>query len=69
MVDEHSQKVSAPVWEAYRYMLSRCGSVPTLIEWDTDLPEWSGLLGEVEKAAPLPVKRWRRYDTNSYFKI
>ncbi|MCW7552926.1 DUF692 domain-containing protein [Endozoicomonas gorgoniicola] len=50
VVDDHSQKVSDPVWQAYSHALKQFGPVPTLIEWDTDLPAWSVLLAEAEKA-------------------
>ncbi len=50
MVDDHSRPVAETVWQAYAYAIERFGPVPTLIEWDTDLPEFDVLLGEAEKA-------------------
>jgi uncharacterized protein (UPF0276 family) len=45
--------VTAPVWKLYQRALERFGSVPTLIEWDTDIPELSVLLGEASVADRL----------------
>lgn len=56
MVDDHSTKISAAVWEAYEQALTIIGPRPTLIEWDTELPSWDVLLGEVAKARLLGQK-------------
>jgi uncharacterized protein (UPF0276 family) len=51
LVDHHGAAVAGPVWELYRVALARFGRVPTLIEWDTDIPALDVLLGEAGKAA------------------
>jgi uncharacterized protein (UPF0276 family) len=53
LIDDHGSAVTAPVWKLYQRALERFGSVPTLIEWDTDLPELSVLLGEASVADRL----------------
>lgn len=53
MIDDHSQPVPEVVWDAYRIALQRFGSLPTLIEWDTDLPSWEVLTGEAAKARAI----------------
>lgn len=50
LIDTHNQRVSEPVWQLYRAAVKQFGAVPTLIEWDTDLPELSVLLSEAEQA-------------------
>lgn len=50
LFDTHGHSVKPPVWDLYRAALKRFGSVPTLIEWDTDVPEFSTLLAEAKKA-------------------
>jgi uncharacterized protein len=50
VIDHHGDTVAAPVWALYRAALQRFGAVPTLIEWDTDIPALDVLLGEAEKA-------------------
>jgi len=50
LFDTHGHSVKPPVWDLYRAALKRFGSVPTLIEWDTDVPEFSTLLVEAKKA-------------------
>jgi uncharacterized protein (UPF0276 family) len=50
LFDTHGHQVKAPVWDLYRAAIKRFGPVPTLIEWDTDVPEFSILLAEAKKA-------------------
>src|SRR3954467_1807738 len=46
LIDHHGSKVSDEVWELYRVAIARLGPVPTLIEWDTDIPALATLVGE-----------------------
>lgn len=50
LIDTHGKPVAAPVWELYRRAVARFGGVPTLIEWDTDIPPLAVLVGEAFKA-------------------
>jgi uncharacterized protein (UPF0276 family) len=50
VIDHHGAAVAQPVWDLYRAALARFGSLPTLIEWDTDIPPLDELLGEARKA-------------------
>jgi hypothetical protein len=50
LIDHHGDRVADPVWRLYEAALERFGPVPTLIEWDTDIPELAVLLEEAEKA-------------------
>jgi hypothetical protein len=50
VIDDHGSRVIAPVWALYRHALARFGPVPTLIEWDTDLPALDVLLDEAAQA-------------------
>ncbi|MEO8627336.1 MAG: DUF692 domain-containing protein [Betaproteobacteria bacterium] len=53
LIDTHGKPVSGPVWNLYGEALRRLGPVPTLIEWDTDLPPLTGLLDEARKAVDI----------------
>jgi len=50
VIDDHGSRVCADVWSLYRHALQRFGAVPSLIEWDTDLPELAVLLDEAATA-------------------
>ena len=50
VVDTHNAPVCAEVWALYAQAIARFGRVPTLIEWDSDLPELDVLLDEARKA-------------------
>jgi uncharacterized protein (UPF0276 family) len=53
VIDHHGDRVAPPVWELYRAALQRFGAVPTLIEWDTDVPPLTVLLDEAARARQL----------------
>jgi len=50
LVDHHGDRVADPVWRLFEAALERFGPVPTLIEWDTEVPELEVLLDEAAKA-------------------
>jgi uncharacterized protein (UPF0276 family) len=50
LLDAHNTPVHAAVWELYEKALAYFGRVPTLIEWDTDIPEFTRLQAEAAKA-------------------
>ena len=49
-IDDHGSAVSARVWELYAAFIGRAGAKPTLIEWDTDVPDYATLMVEAGKA-------------------
>jgi len=51
LLDAHDRAVAPPVLTLYRSVIARLGqTVPTLIEWDTDVPPFETLAGEAERA-------------------
>jgi uncharacterized protein (UPF0276 family) len=50
VIDDHGSRVRDEVWQVYAHARQRFGAVPTLIEWDTDVPELDVLLAEAEHA-------------------
>lgn len=50
LIDTHSRPVSDPVWALYDDALARFGPLPTLIEWDKEIPDLPVLLGEAQQA-------------------
>jgi len=55
-LDDHASRVAPEVWALYREALTRFGPVPTLIEWDNDVPPLDVLLGEAAQAGALLVQ-------------
>ena len=53
LIDDHGSRVAPPVWELYTAAFKRFGPVPTLIEWDTNLPALDVLLDEARHAQEL----------------
>ncbi|MFT6169322.1 MAG: hypothetical protein ACJAR9_001440 [Celeribacter sp.] len=50
LIDSHGREVADPVWALYAHTLQKGGAKPTLIEWDTDVPDWSVLADEAKRA-------------------
>ena len=53
LIDSHDVLVADDVWQLYEFAISRAGAIPTLIEWDSNLPEWPILKAEVDKAQAI----------------
>jgi uncharacterized protein (UPF0276 family) len=49
--DDHRGAVPEVVWQLYELALRRFGPVPSLVEWDEDLPSWERLCAERDEAA------------------
>jgi uncharacterized protein (UPF0276 family) len=53
LIDTHGSRVADAVWDLYRRALRRFGPLPTLIEWDTDIPGLEVLQAEAQHADAL----------------
>ena len=53
LLDAHNNRVSAPVWELYEQVISEYQNIPTLIEWDNDIPPFAVLREEADVASAL----------------
>ena len=50
LIDAHDREVDEVVWDLYRHVTQRTGPLPSLIEWDDKVPEWSGLFADAQRA-------------------
>jgi len=53
LIDAHDRAVDDKVWSLYSRTIARCGQMPSLIEWDNDLPAWETLFAEARTAERL----------------
>ena len=57
IIDTHIGPIIDPVWELYRYTLKRAGRlIPTLIEWDQEIPPLAEVLDEVDRARAIALQ-------------
>jgi uncharacterized protein (UPF0276 family) len=56
LIDSHDGPVSDAVWKLYEIVIARRGAVPTLIEWDSQIPDWP-ILRAVAAAAQAILDR------------
>jgi uncharacterized protein (UPF0276 family) len=52
-IDDHGSPVGDEAWSLYAQVTARLGALPTLIEWDTDVPSFEVLAGEARTARDL----------------
>ena len=50
VIDDHGSRVCGDVWTLHAHAIERFGDVPSLVEWDTDLPAFDVLLAEAQRA-------------------
>ncbi len=50
LIDAHDRPIDPYVWGLYEHTIARAGPVPTLVEWDNDVPEWPVLFAEAQRA-------------------
>jgi uncharacterized protein (UPF0276 family) len=53
LIDSHRLPVAGEVWTLYRRVIARTGAIPTLIEWDNDVPDWPTLRAEAIAAQQI----------------
>jgi uncharacterized protein (UPF0276 family) len=46
LIDTHGSPIAEALWTLYAHVIARTGALPTLIEWDNDVPDWPTLLAE-----------------------
>lgn len=64
-IDDHGSPVSESVWGLYDQALGLLGPLPTLIEWDSNLPDLDILLAEAAKAGAKLAQAPRRVPARS----
>lgn len=50
LIDAHGTPVADPVWTLFEAVVARTGPLPTLIEWDNDVPDFPVLHAEAARA-------------------
>src|SRR6202043_3011949 len=53
LIDSHDGPVADAVWKLFEIVISRCGSIPTLVEWDSNIPDWPVLKAEAAAAQKI----------------
>jgi hypothetical protein len=53
LIDSHDGPVADAVWKLFDIVIGQCGPVPTLIEWDSVIPEWPVLKAEATAARAI----------------
>ena len=57
LIDSHGRAIADPVWALFGHVLDRSGPLPVLVEWDNDVPDWSVLHAEAQRADAILAQR------------
>ncbi len=53
LIDSHDGPVANAVWILYEIVIGQCGQIPTLVEWDSAIPDWPILKAEAIAAQAI----------------
>jgi uncharacterized protein (UPF0276 family) len=53
LIDSHDGPVADAVWKLFEIVIARRGPIPTLIEWDSKIPDWPILKAEATAAQTI----------------
>jgi uncharacterized protein (UPF0276 family) len=53
LIDSHDGPVADAVWKLFDIVIGQCGPIPTLVEWDSDIPDWPVLNAEAAAAQAI----------------
>ena len=53
LIDNHGAEVAEPVWALFDEVIAKTGPLPSLIEWDNDVPAFPVLLADADRAAAV----------------
>ncbi len=60
LIDAHGSPVAAAVWRLYERVITVTGPLPTLIEWDNDVPDFATLADEARAAGRILARAPQR---------
>ncbi len=61
LIDAHDRPVDDAVWKLFDIVIGQIGPIPTLVEWDNDVPEWPILRREAMLADDILRRRADTY--------
>lgn len=59
LIDSHDRPVDDLVWDLYEHIIGILGPLPTLIEWDNEVPDWPVLKREAQRAEAILTRHAR----------
>ncbi|MCC8979017.1 DUF692 domain-containing protein [Bradyrhizobium acaciae] len=65
LLDSHDGPVADAVWKLFEIVIARRGPVPTLVEWDSNIPDWPVLKTEAAAAQAILDRRCAMEDRHA----
>ena len=67
LIDTHDRPVDDIVWALFARVIERLGALPTLIEWDAEIPAWPELEAEAGRAEAIMLARTEKDEIRAAF--
>ena len=61
LIDSHDHPVADAVWRLFDTVIGQAGPIPTLVEWDSDIPDWPILKAEAAAAQAILDRHAHRF--------
>lgn len=61
LIDAHDREVDEAVWSLFELTIETAGKIPTLVEWDNNVPEWDVLFAEAKSAGKILERAGRKH--------
>jgi uncharacterized protein (UPF0276 family) len=61
LIDSHDGPVADAVWKLFDIVIGQCGPIPTLVEWDSAIPDWPVLKAEATAAQAILDRHAHRF--------
>ncbi len=56
LIDAHDREVDRIVWGLFEHTIALAGAIPTLVEWDANVPDWPTLKAEADLAEAVLMR-------------
>lgn len=63
LIDAHDRPADPVVVDLYAHAIARAGTIPTLVEWDNDVPDWPTLLAEAQRVEAVLIEGGRQRES------
>lgn len=61
LIDSHDHPVADAAWKLFDMVIGRSGPIPTLVEWDSNIPDWPVLKAEAAAAQAILDRHAQRF--------
>ena len=69
LIDSHDGPVADAVWKLFEIVIGQAGPIPTLVEWDSAIPDWPLLKAEAAAAQAILDRHAHPFTTGKAYAV